>query len=394
MTVKRTGTVFLFPKGGKLFSWLISALEKIGKPFYWIFLGFFCFIAWIPRQLIKRKPKVKKILVTGGAGYIGSFTIKALKEAGFEPIIFDSLEAGHKETVKGYKLYIGNLQKDKFLLEKILREEKPAGVIHFASYTEAGESVEKPQKYFINNIISFLNLLQAMMKYQIFNLVFSSSAAVYGEPKKVPIGEEDFKSPINPYGETKIMIEKILQYYDKAYGFNSIALRYFNACGAALDGFLGEAHPHETHIIPLAIQAALGQRKEFRIYGNDYPTPDGSCIRDYIHVIDLAQAHIVALKSLFTKKAGFRAYNVGTGKGYSNIDIVKMIKKVSGVDFPSPFGPKREGDPARLIAKVDKIKKELGWQAKYSDLKTIIKSAWKWHQSHPQGYNISQGRKK
>jgi len=337
---------------------------------------------------------MKKILVTGGAGYIGSLTVSSLKKSGFEPIIFDNLETGHQGAVKDHKLYVGDLRKDIPLLEKILKKEKPQGVIHFAGYIEAGESVENPQKYFFNNLLSSLNLLKAMTKHQISNFVFSSSAAVYGEPKKIPIDENDPQSPINPYGETKLMVERILQSYDKAYGLNSIALRYFNACGAALDGFLGEAHPHETHIIPLAIQAALGQREEFRIYGKNYPTPDGSCIRDYIHVIDLAQAHIVALKSLFAKKAGFRAYNVGTGKGYSNIEIVEMIKKVSGIDFPSPFGPKREGDPARLIAKVDKIKKELGWQAKYSDLKTIIESAWKWHQSHPQDYKSSQIKKK
>jgi len=337
---------------------------------------------------------MKKILVTGGAGYIGSLTVDSLKKSGFEPIIFDNLESGHREAIKDYKLYVGDLCKDIPLLEKALKEEKPQGVIHFAGYIEAGESVEKPQKYFFNNLLCSLNLLKVMMKYKISNLVFSSSAAVYGEPKRIPIDEEDPQFPINPYGETKLMVEKILQSYDKAYCFSSIALRYFNACGAALDGSLGEAHPHEDHIIPVAILAALGKRKEFRINGNDYPTPDGSCIRDYIHVLDLAQAHIVALKSLFAKKAGFRAYNVGTGKGYSNIDIVKMIKKVSGVDFPSPFGPKREGDPARLIAKVDKIKKELGWQAKYSDLKTIIESAWKWHQSHPQGYKSSKNKKK
>jgi len=329
----------------------------------------------------------KKILVTGGAGYIGSFIVSSLKKSGFEPIIFDSLEKGHKEAVKDFKLYIGDLQKDTDLLEKIVKEEKPMGAIHFAGYIEAGESVENPQKYFFNNTLSALNLLKVMMKHEISNLVFSSTAAVYGEPEKIPIDEDDHKEPINPYGESKLMIERILQSYNLAYGFNSIALRYFNACGAAIDGSKGEDHHPETHLIPLAIQAALGKRKEFSIFGNDYPTPDGSCIRDYIHVIDLAQAHTVALESLLGEKSGFRAYNVGTGKGYSVIEAVEMVKKISKIDFNSPIKARRPGDPARLIAKTSKIEKELVWQPKYSDLKIIIESAWLWYKNHPDGYN-------
>ena len=333
------------------------------------------------------KTRNKKILVTGGAGYIGSFITVSLIKSGFEPIVFDSLENGHKEAVGNkIKLFVGNLQKDVALLEKVIKEEKPAGAVHFAGYIEAGESMIDPQKFFFNNVFSSLNLFKAMMRYRISNLVFSSSAAVYGEPKKIPIDESDPKIPVNFYGESKLMIEKILQSYDKAYGFNSIALRYFNACGAALDGSRGEDHSPETHLIPLAIQAALGQRKEFKINGGDYPTPDGSCIRDYIHVIDLAQAHVVALESLLGEKSGFRAYNVGTGEGYSVIEVVKMVKKISGVDFNAPIGPRRPGDPARLVAKADKIKKELIWQPKYSDLKTIVESAWFWHKSHPRGY--------
>lgn len=329
----------------------------------------------------------KKILVTGGAGYIGSFIVSSLKESGFEPVIFDSLEKGHKEAVKNFKIYTGDLQKDEDLLEKIIKEDKPVGAIHFAGYIEAGESVENPQKYFSNNILSALTLLKVMIKNEVSNLVFSSTAAVYGEPKKIPISEDDYKDPINPYGESKLMIERILQSYNRAYGFNSIALRYFNACGAALDGSKGEDHHPETHVIPLAIQAALGQRKEFAIFGNDYPTPDGSCLRDYIHVIDLAQAHVVALESLLGEKSGFRNYNVGTGKGYSVIEVIEMIKKISKTDFNSPVKERRPGDPARLIAETKKIREELVWEPKYSDLETIIESAWKWHKSHPQGYS-------
>lgn len=328
-----------------------------------------------------------KILVTGGAGYIGSFIVSSLKNSGFEPIVFDSLEKGHQKAVRGIKLYVGNLQQDSSLLEKIIKEEKPQGVVHFAGYIEAGESMIDPQKFFFNNVFSSLNLFKIMLKHQVSNLVFSSSAGVYGEPKKIPIDEDDPKEPVNFYGESKLMIEKILQSYDRAYGFNSIALRYFNACGAALDGSKGEDHNPETHAIPLAIQTALGQRKEFSIFGNDYPTSDGSCIRDYIHVIDLAEAHVVALESLFGEKAGFRVYNVGTGKGCSVIEIVEMVKKISKIDFNSPIRPRRPGDPAKLIAKTNKIERELVWQPKYSDLKTIIESSWLWHKKHPKGYN-------
>jgi len=329
----------------------------------------------------------KKILVTGGAGYLGSFIVRALLKASFNPIIFDSLENGHRESVpSGVELNVGNLQHDTEILDKIFKKEKPMAVIHFAGFIEAGESVKNPQKYFLNNVISALNLLKTMMENQVFRLVFSSSAAVYGEPKKIPIDEEDPKFPTNTYGETKLMVEKILQWYSKAYDFNSIALRYFNACGAALDGSIGEDHNPETHLIPLAIQAALGQRKEFTIFGDDYPTPDGSCIRDYIHVLDLAQAHVVALESLLAENPGFRAYNVGTGRGYSVMEVVGALKKISKIDFNSPIGPRRQGDPARLVAKADKIKKELVWEPKYSDLETVIQSAWKWHKAHPRGY--------
>ena len=330
----------------------------------------------------------KKVLVTGGAGYLGSFIVRALLNAGFKPIIFDDLGNGHRESIpSGVELRVGNLQRDIKILDEVFKKEKPRAVIHFAGFIEAGESVKDPQKYFLNNVMSALNLLKVMMENQVFRLVFSSSAAVYGEPKKIPIDEEDSKFPTNTYGETKLMVEKILQWYSKAYDFNSIALRYFNACGAALDGSIGEDHDPETHLIPLAIQAALGQRKEFTIFGNDYPTPDGSCIRDYIHVLDLAQAHVVALESLLAENPGFRAYNVGTGKGYSVIEVVETLKKISKIDFASPIGPRRSGDPARLVAKADKIRKELIWEPKYSDLETVIQSAWQWHKNHQNGYN-------
>lgn len=329
-----------------------------------------------------------KILVTGGAGYIGSFTVRALKEAGFKPVVFDSLEKGHREAIpSGVKLYVGNLQKDVTLLERIIREEKPEAVVHFAAYIEAGESVENPQKYFLNNTFGALNLLKIMLNNHVLKIVFSSTAAVYGEPKKIPIAEEDPKFPTNPYGESKLMVEKILKWYGEAYGLSSVALRYFNACGAALDGSFGEDHSPETHLIPLAIQAALGRRKKFKIFGNNYPTPDGTCIRDYIHVLDLAEAHVAALGFLKKGQPGFVAYNVGTSKGYSVLEVIQMVKRVSGIDFETPIGSRRKGDPTRLVAKAEKIRKELGWQPRYSDLKTIVESAWKWHKSHPNGFS-------
>jgi len=324
-----------------------------------------------------------KILVTGGAGYIGSITVEVLKEKGFEPIIFDNLVTGHQTSVGKEKFYQGDLTKDISLLEKVFKEEKPEAVIHFAAMSLVGESVVNPQKYFTNNLIGALNLLKVMIDNQVLKIVFSSTAAVYGEPQKIPIEEDDPKNPTSPYGESKLMIEKILKWYGEAYGLSSIALRYFNACGATLDGSLGEDHQPESHLIPAAMQAALGQRKDFTLFGNDYPTEDGTCIRDYIHVLDLAQAHILALNN---SQKGFQSYNVGTTHGFSVLEIIQMIKKISGVDFPTPFSPRRAGDPTRLIAKAEKIKKELNWQPKYSDLETIVKSAWQWHKTHPQGY--------
>jgi len=324
----------------------------------------------------------KKILVTGGAGYIGSITVQVLKKAGFEPIIFDNLVTGHKESIAQEKFYQGDLVKDFNLLEKVLKEEKPEAVIHFAAMSLVGESVQNPQKYFTNNLKGVLNLLEMMMKNKVLKIVFSSTAAVYGEPQKIPIEEDDPKAPTSPYGESKLMIEKILDWYGRAYGLNSVALRYFNACGAMLDGSLGEDHHPETHLIPAAMQAALA-KKAFKLFGNDYPTKDGTCIRDYIHVLDLAEAHLLALNN---SSKGFSYYNVGTNQGFSVLEVLDMIKKISGIDFPISIKARRRGDPVRLIAKAEKIKKELGWRAEYSDLKTIIKSAWQWHKKHPQGF--------
>jgi len=329
----------------------------------------------------------KKVLVTGGAGYIGSITAQVLKEQGFTPVIFDNLITGHSYPVKEFQLYQGDLQKDANLLKEVFEKEKPEAVVHFAAWSLVGESVTDPQKYFLNNDTGTLNLLRQMLESKVLKFVFSSTAATYGEPKKVPIDENDPKEPTSPYGESKLIIERFLKWYGQAYNLSSIALRYFNACGAALDGKIGEDHQPESHLIPLAIQAAMGKRKEFKIFGDDYQTPDGTCIRDYIHVLDLAQAHVDALKSFDQKdNQGFRSYNVGTGNGFSVLEVVEMVKKVSGINFETPIGERRTGDPAQLIAKADKIQKELGWQSKYSDLKTIVESAWKFHNQYPDGY--------
>ncbi len=327
----------------------------------------------------------KKILVTGGAGYIGSFTAQALKKKGYEVVIFDNLRYGHQEAVTGFNLIKGDLTTDKDLLEGTFKKEKFAGVVHFAAYALTGESMEKPAKYFLNNVGGTLNLLEAMRKNQVKKIVFSSTCAVYGQPEKLPIVEGEKKKPESPYGESKLMVEKILSWYENIFGLHSISLRYFNAAGAAPDGSIGEDHDPETHLIPLACQTALGKRKKLVIYGDDYPTPDGTCIRDYIHVLDLAKVHLLALERL-EKRKKTEFFNVGTGQGYSVKEVVAKVKKVSGLDFKTEIGPRRPGDPARLYADNRKIKKEFSWQPKYSDLESIVKSAWQWHQSHPQGY--------
>ncbi len=323
-----------------------------------------------------------KILVTGGAGYIGSFTVRQLQKKGHEVVVFDNLVYGHKEAIN-CPLIIGDLSTQE-LLEKVSRDGKFEAVVHFAAFIAAAESMENPAKYYRNNVCGSLNLFEAMVKNNIKKLVFSSTAAVYGNPIHIPIPEDDPKNPTNVYGQTKLIIEQILQDFDSAYDLKSIRIRYFNAAGAALDGSIGENHHPETHIIPLSLTAAQ-EDKVFKIYGDDYPTPDGTCIRDYIHVLDLASAHILALEAL-NKKANSNYYNTGTGSGFSNKQVVEMVKKVTGKDFKVEIAPRRLGDPSELVAACGKIKKELGWQPQYSDLETIVRSAAKWHKNHPFGY--------
>ena len=325
----------------------------------------------------------KKILITGGAGYIGSFIVRKLRDAGFETLIVDNLSKGHREAVPDFELVKIDLVTEKDKLDELFAKEKFDGVIHMAAFIQMGESYENPGMYFRNNVVSSLNLLEVMIKHKVSNFVFSSSAGVYGEPESIPIKEEDPKDPANPYGETKLMTERMLLWFDKAYGLKFISIRYFNAAGAALDGSIGSDQPNESHIIPLVLKAAL-ESKEFIIFGGDYKTADGTCVRDYVHVLDLADSHVLALKALMNG-AESNFYNAGQGKGYSNKQVVEMIKKVTGLDFKVEIGSRRPGDTAALIASIDKIKKDLGWKPKYG-LREIIESAYKWHKSHPNGY--------
>lgn len=324
-----------------------------------------------------------KILVTGGAGYIGSHTVAELLKAGHEITVFDNLVYGHKESIT-CPLIVGDLL-HKEEIAAVFEKEKFDGVIHFAAYTASGESMKEPAKYFENNIQGGLNLLEEMRKHSVDKIVFSSTAAVYGFVGKLPLTEDQEKKPSSVYGQSKLMFETVLEWYNQLFGIGSIRLRYFNAAGASLDGSIGEDHTPETHLIPIMMQVALGIREKQIIFGNDYKTKDGTNVRDYIHILDLASAHQKALDYLSSNKVS-EAFNVGTGNGYSNLEIVEMVKKVTGKDFPVEIGPRRPGDADALYADNSKIKKVLGWEPKYSDLETIIKTAWNWHKSHPNGF--------
>jgi len=324
-----------------------------------------------------------KILVTGGAGYIGSFMVRKLAETGYEPVILDNLSQGHREAVVGFKLEVIDLVTEKEKLDSFFREERFGAVIHMASFIQMGESFENPAKYYRNNVIGFLNLLDAAIAADAKKIILSSSAGVYGNPVKLPIEEDDSKNPLNPYGETKYIMERMLEDYDSAYGLKFISIRYFNAAGAALDGSIGEDHSNESHLIPLAIKAAL-KDEEFTVFGNDYQTPDGTCIRDYIHVLDLVENHTLALEKLLSG-AESNFYNAGVGKEYSNKEVLQMIEEVAGKKMKVKYGPRRQGDADSLYASNEKIKKELGWRPKY-DLQKIVETAFLWHKTHPNGY--------
>ncbi len=319
-----------------------------------------------------------KVLVTGGAGYIGSITVKKLQKEGFEPVVLDNLYFGHKESVS-CPLVICDLE-DKDALFKALDEYEFDAVIHFAAYALAGESMKDPYKYFRGNILGGLNLLEYMKEKNIKHIIFSSTCALYGRPDTLPVSEKESKKPESVYGESKLQFEKVLYWYDQIYNIKHINLRYFNASGAALDGSLGEKHAPETHIIPNIIKAAMNELPEFILFGDNYDTKDGSCVRDYIHVEDLASAHIMALKKL-QETGESDVFNLGTGTGYTKKEVISMVKKVSGNDFPVVIKEKREGDPAAIFADNEKARTVLGWEPKHSDLETIVTSAWKWHTS-------------
>lgn len=317
------------------------------------------------------------ILVTGGAGYIGSFMVRRLLEKGDSVTIVDSLERGHKEVIdKRVNFFEGSVL-DKGFLENVFSKEKYDAVIHFAGYISMGESMENPFIYFQNNTLGSLNLIEVAVNSGVKNIVFSSTAGVYGNPIKLPIPEDHPKNPENPYGESKLMVEKILSWYNKTKGLSFAALRYFNAAGAALDGSIGEQHEPETHIIPNVIKAVM-DKKPFKLFGGDYKTKDGTCVRDYIHVLDLVEAHVLAIEKLIDKPGSYY-YNVGTGNGYSNKEICETIKKVTEIDFKVEIVERRPGDADTLIADSTKINRELNFNPKYSDLETIVKTAWMWH---------------
>ena len=324
------------------------------------------------------------ILVCGGAGYIGSHMVAELLENKEEVVILDNFEKGHKDALLGGKLYVGDLR-DKEILNKVFTENKIDAVIDFAAYSLVGESMTEPLKYFNNNVYGTISLLEAMKEHGVKYIVFSSTAATYGEPKVVPIEENSDTIPTNAYGESKLLVEKILRWCDSAYGIKYTALRYFNAAGAHVSGQIGEDHSPETHLIPLILDVALGNREKIMMFGDDYNTKDGTCVRDYIHVTDLAKAHLLALKRL--KNGGeSTAYNLGNGTGFSVKEVVEVARKVTGHEIPAEVAPRRAGDPATLIASSERAIKELGWEPKFNDLETIISTAWKWHSSYPQGY--------
>jgi UDP-glucose 4-epimerase len=325
------------------------------------------------------------ILVCGGAGYIGSHMAAHLLENNHNVIVLDNLQTGHRESLLGGKLYIGDLRDDS-ILNRVFTENHIDAVIDFAANSLVGESVQNPLKYFENNIYSTIKLLKAMKKYDVKYIVFSSTAATYGEPENVPIMEKDRTLPTNPYGESKLAVEKILKWCDRAHGIKYTALRYFNACGAHINGKIGEDHNPETHLIPIILQAASGKRDKIMIFGDDYNTPDGSCIRDYVHVSDLASAHLLALKRLQSGGES-RIYNLGNGKGFSVREVVEVARRVTGINIKSEIAERRAGDPAILIASSDKAIEELGWKPKFNSLETIIDTAWKWHKNHPDGYS-------
>lgn len=323
------------------------------------------------------------VLVVGGAGYIGSHMVQLLATHGHQIVVLDNLTAGFTAAVTTGKLIVGDMM-DRPLVESILREHNIDAVMHFAAWAQVGESVVNPAKYYQNNVVAALTLLEAMRECDVRQMVFSSTCATYGQPDVVPITEKEKQEPVNPYGFTKLVIENALKDYAHAYDFGYASLRYFNAAGASLDGSIGEDHDPETHLIPIVLQVALGQREHITVFGNDYPTPDGTCIRDYIHVNDLGTAHLAALERL-RPGTGIEV-NLGTGIGHSVREVIDVCRKVTGHPIPEVMGDRRPGDPPRLVADASLANQLLDWTPGMPDLETIVQTAWNWHQSNPTGY--------
>lgn len=318
------------------------------------------------------------ILVTGGAGYIGSHYVLYERERGNEVVVLDNMVYGHPEAVLGAPLVYGDLG-DRAILDRVFTEYKPDAVVHFAAFASVGESVTHPERYYRNNVASTLTLLEAMLHFGVKRFIFSSSCATYGNPEYVPMDEKHPQHPINPYGESKYICEKMLEAFDHAHGLRFVSLRYFNAAGADPEGRIGESHDPESHLIPIILQTATGKREKISIFGTDYDTPDGTCIRDYIHILDLAQAHALAIERLRSGGAS-DFFNLGTETGYSVREVINVCEKVAGKQVPVEEGPRRPGDPPRLVASAKKAKEELGWAPKYTDLSETVKTAWNWEQ--------------
>lgn len=326
------------------------------------------------------------ILVLGGAGYIGSHTVYELIDKGEDVVIIDNLQTGYEQAVHPKaRFYKGDIR-DREFLDSVFEKEKIDSVIHFAASSLVGESMEKPLKYYDNNLCGTKILLDSMVAHGIDKIVFSSTAATYGEPERIPILETDRTEPTNTYGETKLSMEKMFKWVSKAYGLRYVSLRYFNACGAHKSGQIGEAHNPESHLIPIILQVPNGQREFVSIFGDDYDTKDGTCVRDYIHVTDLAAAHILAVRYLeFGNESNI--FNLGNGVGFTVKEVIECARKVTGHPIPAKISPRRAGDPARLIASSEKVKNKLGWKPEHADLEEIISSAWNWHKNHPNGFN-------
>ncbi|HEX5106506.1 MAG TPA: UDP-glucose 4-epimerase GalE [Pirellulaceae bacterium] len=324
-----------------------------------------------------------RILVTGGAGYVGSHCVRRLLQAGHEPLVYDNLSRGHAAAVPAERLVVGDLS-EQHKLAGLLRERKIEAVMHFAALALVGESVEQPSLYYANNVVGSFHLLEAMRLAGVTKIVFSSTTATYGAPEQMPIAETTPQQPINPYGFSKLVVERMLDDYAAAFGFGAAALRYFNAAGAAADGSVGEDHTPESHLIPIVLQVALGQRERISLFGDDYPTPDGTCVRDYVHVEDLADAHLAALSRL---QAGeVLKANLGTGRGYSVREVVEACRRISGHAIPESIAPRRPGDPPELVADARLAREKLAWQPRHTTIETIVETAWNWHRTHPHGY--------